>query len=74
MQILREDSDISIWAGHMLSAQTWEDDIPEIKWRKCIKEAVINCFKWDKDWELTIRFDNLEVTGGIDKGCIGEMV
>lgn len=49
----------------------------EAKWKQCFRKERMNNYTWkvqcDKDWEQTIEFISLEVTGFVHKSNFGEI-
>lgn len=56
----------------ILSEESHECVIMEAKWRKCVKGNILD--KYDKNWEVTTEFSNLEVTGDLDKNSFDVMI
>ena len=50
----------------VISQKSNEENIP--------KKGMVNCFKWDEGWALTISFDNMKTAEDIDLGCFGRML
>lgn len=63
----KEDWDVKI----ILLEENQECGIMEAKWRKYVKDNILDV---DKNWKVTIGFSNLEVIGDLDMNSFGVMI
>lgn len=55
----------------ILLEENQERGIMEAKWRKYVKDNILDV---DKNWKVTIAFSNLEVIGDLDMNSFGVMI